>query len=84
MGPDPRFAPVDAQGAFRGLANLVIADGSVLPTSAAVNPALTIGASALRVGAQLAATLTQETEHVRESRAASPRVSRLRLGHAHP
>jgi choline dehydrogenase-like flavoprotein len=39
---------------FRGFTNLFVADGSALPTSAAVNPALTIAANALRIGAHLA------------------------------
>jgi len=55
MGPDPRTSALDAAGRFRGLANLFVADGSALPTSAAVNPSLTIAANALRVGAGLAA-----------------------------
>ena len=55
MGPDPRTSALDAAGRFRGLANLFVADGSALPTSAAVNPSLTIAANALRIGAGLAA-----------------------------
>jgi choline dehydrogenase-like flavoprotein len=52
MGVDPRSSALDAAGRFRGLANLFVADGSALPTSAAVNPSLTIAANAL--GASLA------------------------------
>jgi choline dehydrogenase-like flavoprotein len=48
MGRDPATAPVDPAGRFRGLDNLWIADGSVLPLSAGVNPSLTIAATALR------------------------------------
>jgi choline dehydrogenase-like flavoprotein len=55
MGADPRSSALDAAGRFRGLTNLFVADGSALPTSAAVNPSLTIAANALRVGAGLAA-----------------------------
>jgi choline dehydrogenase-like flavoprotein len=54
MGRDPVSAPVDPCGRFRGLDNLWIADGSVLPRSAGVNPSLTIAASALRIGDFLA------------------------------
>jgi choline dehydrogenase-like flavoprotein len=53
MGSDPRTAPLDPNGRFNGLHNLFVADGSVLPTSAAVNPSLTIAANALRVGSYL-------------------------------
>ncbi|HEX5726129.1 MAG TPA: GMC family oxidoreductase, partial [Longimicrobiaceae bacterium] len=54
MGPDERTAPLDADGRFRGLENLYVTDGSALPTSAGVNPSLTIAANALRVGRRLA------------------------------
>jgi choline dehydrogenase-like flavoprotein len=55
MGSDPETAPVDPDGLFRGTDNLYVADGSAFPTSAAVNPSLTIAANALRVGQGLAA-----------------------------
>jgi choline dehydrogenase-like flavoprotein len=55
MGTDPRTAPVDPEGLFRGLDNLYVTDASVFSTSAAVNPSLTIAASALRIGAGIAA-----------------------------
>lgn len=51
MGHDPRRFPVAPDGRFRGVDNLWITDASVFPTSAAVNPSLTIAANALRVGA---------------------------------
>lgn len=54
MGDDPAQAPLDAAGRFRGVAQLWVADGSALPTSAAVNPSLTIAANALRIGAGIA------------------------------
>jgi choline dehydrogenase-like flavoprotein len=55
MGTDPKTSPVDPEGRFRGLDNLYVADASVFPTAAAVNPSLTIAACALRLGARLAA-----------------------------
>jgi choline dehydrogenase-like flavoprotein len=55
MGSDTRTAPVDPEGRFRGVDNLYVADASVFPTSAAVNPSLTIAAGALRIGRRLAA-----------------------------
>jgi choline dehydrogenase-like flavoprotein len=54
MGADPGSAPLDERGRFRGVENLFVADGSALPTSAGVNPSLTIAANALRIGALLA------------------------------
>ncbi|MEZ4399719.1 MAG: GMC family oxidoreductase [Kofleriaceae bacterium] len=48
MGRDPATAPVDPAGRYRGVDRLWIADGSVLPLSAGVNPSLTIAAMALR------------------------------------
>jgi choline dehydrogenase-like flavoprotein len=48
MGTDPRTSALDADSRFRGLDNLYVVDGSVMPTSAAVNPSLTIAALSLR------------------------------------
>ena len=58
MGHDPRRFPVAPDGRFRGVANLWITDASVFPTSAAVNPSLTIAANALRVAAGMTARAT--------------------------
>ena len=54
MGVDPSTSALDGDGRFRGFANLYVADGSALPTSAAVNPSLTIAAHALRLASRLA------------------------------
>ncbi|MBR0554457.1 GMC family oxidoreductase [Ciceribacter sp. L1K23] len=48
MGSDPRTSVVDSFGRSHDHDNLFIVDASILPTSAAVNPALTIAALALR------------------------------------
>lgn len=48
MGIDPNTSVVDTFGRCHDHSNLFIADASVLPTSAAVNPALTIAALAIR------------------------------------
>lgn len=48
LGATAETSPVDADGRFRGLDNLLVTDASVFPTSAAVNPSLTISALALR------------------------------------
>ena len=50
MGNDPRTSVVDPFGRSHDHPNLFICDASILPTSAAVNPALTIAALALRSG----------------------------------
>ena len=57
IGSDPSRAPLDGWGAFRGLDNLYVTDGSVLPRSGGVNPSLTIAANALRTGERVAACL---------------------------
>lgn len=49
MGHDPERSVVAPDGCAHDLENLYIVDGSVFPSSAAVNPALTIAANALRV-----------------------------------
>ncbi len=53
MGDDPATSVVDASLKAHDLDNLYIVDASVLPTSAAVNPSLTIAALALRAGDHL-------------------------------
>jgi choline dehydrogenase-like flavoprotein len=54
MGTDPYTSALDADCRFRGLENLTVVDASVMPTSAAVNPSLTISAIALRAAERLA------------------------------
>jgi choline dehydrogenase-like flavoprotein len=49
MGSDPAKTPLDTYCRAWDHRNLFVVDGSFLPTSAAVNPALTIAAQALRV-----------------------------------
>ncbi|MBE3097570.1 MAG: GMC family oxidoreductase [Planctomycetes bacterium] len=53
MGVDPATAPLDEFCRYRGVQNLLVVDGSTLPTSGAVNPSLTIGAIALRAAEHL-------------------------------
>jgi choline dehydrogenase-like flavoprotein len=48
MGTDPATSVVDPFCRAHDHSNLFVVDASVLPTSAAVNPALTIAAQALR------------------------------------
>ncbi|MBA3653924.1 MAG: GMC family oxidoreductase [Actinobacteria bacterium] len=48
MGNDPKTSVTDGIGRVHGLDNVVVADGSVFPTSGAHNPTLTIMATALR------------------------------------
>lgn len=50
MGDDPATSVVDRNLKAHDLDNLYVVDASVLPTSAAVNPSLTIAALALRAG----------------------------------
>jgi choline dehydrogenase-like flavoprotein len=51
MGVDPATSVVDPQGRAHDIANLWLCDASTMPSSAAVNPALTVAALALRLGA---------------------------------
>ena len=48
MGDDPKTSVTDARGFVRGTDNVLVADGSLFPTSGAHNPTLTIMATALR------------------------------------
>ena len=75
MGTDPFTSALDADCRFRGLDNLTVVDASVMPTSAAVNPSLTISAIALRAAERLvarASVTTASPMHV----AAQPLASR--------
>jgi choline dehydrogenase-like flavoprotein len=59
MGSDPHTSVVDADGKVHGMTGLYVVDGSVLPRSSCMNPALTIYAWALRVAGRLLADVTQ-------------------------
>jgi choline dehydrogenase-like flavoprotein len=54
IGLDPAEAPLDRYCRAHDHPNLFVVDASLLPTSAAVNPALTIAAQALRVANHIA------------------------------
>ncbi len=53
FGDDPKTSVLDRNCKSYDLDNLYVVDGSFFPSSSAVNPALTIMANALRVGAHL-------------------------------
>jgi choline dehydrogenase-like flavoprotein len=53
MGRDPQSSVVDLDCRSHDVENLYITDASVLPTSAAVNPALTIAALAIKAGSAI-------------------------------
>jgi choline dehydrogenase-like flavoprotein len=57
FGEDPATAPLDAFCRAFDHPNLYVVDASFFPSSAALNPALTVAAQALRVGAHLKARL---------------------------
>ncbi|TGQ63570.1 MAG: GMC family oxidoreductase [Mesorhizobium sp.] len=53
LGNDPRTSVVSTDCRSHEISNLYVTDASVLPTSAAVNPALTIAALAIKAGAAI-------------------------------
>lgn len=53
MGTDPESSALDALCRAHDHPNLYVVDAGFFPSSAALNPALTIAAQALRVGAHL-------------------------------
>ena len=53
MGKDPKGSVVNRDCRSHDIPNLFICDGSVFPTSTAVNPSLTIQAIATRVAEQI-------------------------------
>ncbi len=56
FGTDPALAPIDTYGRAFQHQNLFVVDASYLPTSAAVNPALSVAAQALRAANHLRRT----------------------------
>jgi choline dehydrogenase-like flavoprotein len=64
FGHDPRTSALDANCRAHDVDNLYVVDGSFFPSSAAVNPALTIMANALRVGDHLVERLGVAREEV--------------------
>ncbi|MCO4763366.1 MAG: GMC family oxidoreductase [Myxococcales bacterium] len=58
MGGDPKRSVVDSQHRFRGVDNLFVVDGSVLPTSLGVNPSQTIYGLAHRAREFVAAAVS--------------------------
>jgi len=63
FGHDPKTSVLDVNCKAHDLDNLYVVDGSFFPSSAAVNPALTIMANALRVGDHLLERLGAATTH---------------------
>ena len=61
FGSDPRTSVLDPWCRSHDVENLWVIDGSFMPSSAAVNPSLTILAQALRAAARLRAALVPRT-----------------------
>jgi choline dehydrogenase-like flavoprotein len=70
MGNDPSTSVIDRECRAHGIANLFIADASFMPTSAAINPSLTVAANALRVSESIKRVLGELQAH------AAPRSGR--------
>jgi choline dehydrogenase-like flavoprotein len=69
-GSDPAHAVVDPHGRVHGLDNVYVADGSVLPRSSRVNPALSIYAWGLRLASHLGGRGAAKGGHADEQRIA--------------
>ena len=67
FGHDPRTSALDVNCRAHEVDNLYVVDGSFFPSSAAVNPALTIMANALRVGDHLLERLGAERLELRRT-----------------
>ncbi|WP_224816231.1 GMC oxidoreductase [Hasllibacter sp. MH4015] len=66
LGDDPTTSVCDPIGKAHDLENLYICDASLLPTSAAVNPSLTIAALALRQADHLKETSSSQAAEQKE------------------
>jgi choline dehydrogenase-like flavoprotein len=64
MGTDPSMSVVDKDCRAHGITNLFITDASFMPTSAAINPSLTIAANALRVSDKIKQVLSPKSKGV--------------------
>ena len=53
FGDDPKTSVLDPQNRAHEVANLYVVDTSFFPSSAGLNPSLTVGANALRVAAHV-------------------------------
>ncbi|TWD55497.1 choline dehydrogenase-like flavoprotein [Agrobacterium vitis] len=62
MGDDPATSALDALCRAHDHPNLYVVDGGFFPSSAALNPALTIAAQGLRVGAHLRETRMRQSQ----------------------
>jgi choline dehydrogenase-like flavoprotein len=81
MGSDPERSVVDSDHRTWEVPNLFIADGSVMPTQGAANPALTIMALASRLAERLAAKrIDARSVPQQRRRARSPRRVLSRSG----
>jgi choline dehydrogenase-like flavoprotein len=80
MGADPERSVVDSDHRAWEVANLFIADGSVMPTQGSANPALTIMALASRLAERLALKRVGAQPLRRRRRGQLPRRVPLRAG----
>ena len=71
MGDDPECSVIDSDHRAWDVANLFVADGSVMPTQGSANPALTIMALASRLADRLAGKRTDPTPRARRVSLAS-------------
>jgi choline dehydrogenase-like flavoprotein len=62
FGVDPRTSVLDPYCRAHDVANLFVVDASFFPSSAAINPGLTIAAQALRVADHIKATELRQGE----------------------
>ncbi len=62
MGRDPKTSVIDRDCRAHGIGNLYVTDASFMPTSAAINPSLTIAANALRVSESIKRALAGELQ----------------------
>jgi choline dehydrogenase-like flavoprotein len=79
FGADPSSSVLDPHCRSHDVPNLYVVDGSFFPSSAAVNPALTIAAQALRVADHIASSHGMAPELLRQEPSATsvPRASNV-------
>jgi choline dehydrogenase-like flavoprotein len=75
FGHDPKTSALDVNCKAHEVDNLYVVDGSFFPSSAAVNPALTIIANALRVGDHLLERLKARSSSTEQAEPATAQVA---------
>ena len=83
ISDDPRFGVCDPNGEVYGHPGLYIADAAAIPSTLGINPALTIGANALRTASHIERSFGTDHSHPESPRFLEIAVGRRDAGRRH-